>query len=216
MEDARRERAEADDAQLKAKKQLAEATEAKLYGWPGAVRRMEAALESQMEACKEVEEALEAESKVYGIRLVQAETRMSKAGREFVRATGQVEQKRSLAAQCHLYMLAQENNPHVVYGKGFRKALRGYEAADEKMGFFLMHLKEKGRFVKLKGKSKEELAAEEEEKSKAAREREEAAENEKNKERLEGLAQVIFLFLSMLLLLLLTLSCCCCCWSCPR
>ena len=38
--------------------------------------------------------------------------------------------------------MLQENNPHVVFGKGFRKALKGYEAAEERMPFFLNYLKE--------------------------------------------------------------------------
>ena len=51
-----------------------------------------------------------------------------------------VETRRAAAAQCKIYLLAQENNPHPVYGKGLRKAIKGLDAAEGKMGYFLMHL----------------------------------------------------------------------------
>jgi hypothetical protein len=145
LQDAKRERDEADEAELKAKKQLVEAQEAKMYGWPGAVRKMEVAQQSQLEAKKELEEALEAEARVCGVRLVEAEEMLKTAGEELVRATAMVELRRATAAQCNLYLLAQENNPHPVYGKGLRKAIKGFDAAEGKMGYFLMHLKEKVR-----------------------------------------------------------------------
>ncbi len=66
VEDAHKERAEADAAELHAKKALSAARDAVKYGWPGAERKMQAAKQAEIDAAKELEEAIEAESKVIG------------------------------------------------------------------------------------------------------------------------------------------------------
>ena len=58
-----------------------------------------------------------------------------------------------------MYMLAQENNPHPIYGEAFRKALLGLESIDGKMRQFLAYLKENGKLIQPRPKTKEELEA---------------------------------------------------------
>lgn len=165
------ERAEADAAELIAKKKLQEAKEAKRFGRPGAERKMQAAAEYQKEAAREQEEAVAAEALVVGGRLSDAKNRLSAAERSMQEARSEATRNQNIAGSCALYMLAQENNPHMVVGKGFRRALRGYDAAGAKMGHFLTHLKETGTFVRPQRKSEEQLRSEEEERVALEKER---------------------------------------------
>jgi hypothetical protein len=66
VQDAHKERAEADAAELHARKALSAARDAVKYGWPGAERKMQAAKQAEIDAARELDEAIEAESKVLG------------------------------------------------------------------------------------------------------------------------------------------------------
>ena len=83
-----------------------------------------------------------------------------------------------------MYMLAQENNPHPIYGEAFRKALLGLESIDGKMRLFLAYLKEKGELIQPRPKTREELeaeAAEELRLQQEERDREAAAQRDRDK-----------------------------------
>jgi hypothetical protein len=177
-----RERAEADEAEHIAKQRLADAAEAKKYGWPGAERKMQAAKQSVLDAERELEEAMQAESRVVGQSLSHVQSRLDTVLQASQKVKQELARNRQLIEANSLYMIAMENNPHVVIGKGFRRALRGFDAADGKMGYFLRYLKDQGKFLKPKVKSKEELHAEEEERIRMERERAEAEIVDRNKE----------------------------------
>ncbi len=60
-----------------------------------------------------------------------------------------------------MYLLAQENNPHPIYGDTFREALTGFESVERKMRPFLAYLQEHAKLIQPRPKSQEEIEAEE-------------------------------------------------------
>ena len=177
VRDALREREEANAAEVHAKKKLREATDAERYGWPGARRKMEAALQAERDAVRELAEAEEAENAVLGDLLPQAEARRTKLAEHERAETARHAFAQRHAALFRMYVLAQENNPHSLYGAGLREALVGLAAVDGELPTLLAFLRRNRRFPTPRAKTPAELleAAEAQRRAEAAADAEASA-----------------------------------------
>jgi ankyrin repeat protein len=164
--------------------QLAAARDAVKHGWPGAQRKMDAAKQAEIHAARELEEAMAAEEKVIGKEYPEAIAKQKHVKAELAKQRQHLTETEAGMKAYSMYMLAQENNPHPIYGEAFRKALLGLESIDGKMRLFLAYLKEKGELIQPRPKTREELeaeAAEELRLQQEERDREAAAQRDRDK-----------------------------------
>ena len=164
---AHKERNEANEAELHAKKTLSAACDAVKYGWPGAERKMQAAKQAEIDAARELEEAAQAEDKVIGKEYPDALAKRSHVQVEMAKVSEQLAEMEAAMSAYSMYMLTQENNPHPIYGETFRKALLGLESVEGRMRVFLGHLKDTSHFIQPRPKTREEMEAEAAEQSRA-------------------------------------------------
>ena len=164
---AHKERDEANEAELHAKKTLSAARDSVKYGWPGAERKMQAAKQAEIDAARELEEASQAEDKVIGKEYPDALAKRSHVQVEMAKVSEQLAEMEAAMSAYSMYMLTQENNPHPIYGDTFRKALLGLESVEGRMRVFLGHLKDTSHFIQPRPKTREEMEEEAAEQSRA-------------------------------------------------